>query len=158
MLPRFRVARAKCPSYCDGTLWSILIVCNCIEVDSGPVVTLRLLVPTVFCARLAKNGRVLGGTIGRLVGILICSFRVTNDPMAPLLSERQDLIISCFLIRSWPVVRGNAEVSPLNLLPILTCNVRKMCPVGPFVGWRVRGIILLIRWPSRVAAANGLPL
>lgn len=128
------------------------------EVDSGPTVTLLLLVPTVFCASLPKNGTTLGGTIGTLVGMLVPRFRPTNAPMAPLLSERHDLIIKCFFIVRRPVTRGSAFVNPLSLLPILTCNVRNICPVGPFVGWRVRGIILLINWPSRFDAANGLTL
>lgn len=115
------------------------------DVDCGPPVTLLVLVPTVLWASLPKNGTTLGGIMGTLVGVLIPSFRPTKVPMAPLLNERHDLIIRCFFIVRRPVTRGSALVSPLSLLPILTCSVRKMCPVGPLVGWRVRGMILLIK-------------
>lgn len=67
--------------------------------DCGPCRCLLLLVPTVFWASLWKNGRVLLGMTGRPVGVLTPRFRVTKDPIAPLLSERQDLIIKWFLIR-----------------------------------------------------------
>lgn len=77
------------------------MLCRCIDVDSGPVVTLLGLVRMVLCASGVKNGRVLLGTIGTLVGVLMCSFLPTNDPIAPLLNERHDLIIRWLPGVSW---------------------------------------------------------
>lgn len=123
----------------------------------GPLVRLVVSGCLVLWARSWNAVWHLVGIMGRLCGVWLAVVLCKVPPIGWLLSERQVSMVTWLLgVRVLSVV-GSSFLRVLSLWPILTCSVRKSCPVGRlFAVWDVVGTVLSTIEISCVSAANGL--